>query len=366
MKITDIKVITYTQPTPPVLRKRMKGTQELSLVSIETDEGITGYSMARANGGPTGKVIGEYIIFTLKRLLIGQDPLDREKIWQAMWGQEKSSYIPIFPLSAVDVALWDLAGKYFKLPVYKLIGGYRDKIETYASSAFLTKIDEYIEDALEVVNKGINGYKIHPIQNPSEDITLCRELRKILPDSMKLMLDPGGVYDRADALRIGKVIQDLDFLWYEEPLPHYDLKGYADLKQKLNIPIVGAESIPGSIFSSALFIENDSLDLIECDAYWRGGITGYLKTAHLCEAHNIKMISHHGGSPIMNAANLHALCSIKNCDLIEVLVPDKEYNYGLSSYPETDKEGFLAPFPAPGLGVEIDWDYIKEHQTHSM
>ena len=366
MKITDIKVQNYTQPVPPILRKRSSGTQEVSLVSVETDEGITGYSMARANGGTTGRVVGEFITRTLKRFVVGEDPLDREKLWQAMWLQDKSSYIPIFPLSAIDVALWDIAGKALGQPVYKLLGGYRDRIPTYASSAFLTEIDEYVEDALSAVDKGVRGYKIHPIQEPEKDINLCRELRRILPDSMQLMLDPGGVYNRTDALRIGRIIQDLGFTWYEEPLPHYDLRGYAELKEKLSIPIVGAEAIPGGVFSSALFIEADSLDILEGDAYWRGGITGYMKIAHLCEAHSIRMVSHHGGSPIMNAANLQVLCSVPNCDLIEVLVPDREYNYGLKAYPEMDSEGLLAPLPKPGLGVEIDWEYINANLTSTM
>lgn len=366
MKITEVKVITYTQPVPPILRKKMKGTQELSLVSVETDEGIIGYSMARSHGGTSGKVIGEYIIRTLKKFLVDRDPLDREMIWQSMWSQEKSAYIPMFPLSALDVALWDIAGKYLKQPVYKLIGAFRHKVETYASSGFYSEIGDYLDDARVAVEQGIKGYKIHPIQHPDKDIELCRELRKTLPSHVSLMLDPGNCYDRADALRVGKAIEDLGFLWYEEPLHQYDFRGYAELKQKLSIPIVGAEGIPGSFYTSSLVIEANAMDLLECDSYWRGGITGFLKTAHLCEAHNLKLISHHGGSPIMNAANLHALCCIKNCDLIEVLVPDKEYNYGLKIYPSIDKNGFLAPSSAPGLGVEIDWDYMKANQTYAF
>lgn len=363
MKITDIKITNYTQPIPPILRKRLKGTQVITLITIETDMGVTGYSMARANGGTSGNVIGEFILTTLKPKIMGLDPLDREKIWQIMWAQDKSSYISIFPLSAIDVALWDIAGKYVNLPIHKLIGGYRNKIGVYASSAFLTEMDDYIEDANKAIEKGILRYKVHPLQNPTKDIKLCRMLRKELPDNVELMLDPGGVYDRIEAYRVGKVAQDLGFVWYEEPIAQYDIEGHVELKKKLSIPLVGAESIPGTIFTSTLFINSSALDYIECDSYWRGGITGYMKTAHLCESHGLKMVSHHAGSPLMNIANLQALCSIRNCDLMEVLVPDKEYNYGLKTFPEVDKEGYIAPSSHPGLGAELDWDYIKEHEV---
>jgi L-alanine-DL-glutamate epimerase-like enolase superfamily enzyme len=106
--------------------------------------------------------------------------------------------------------------------------------------------------------------------------------------------------------------------------------------------------------------------MIECDVYWKGGITGMAKIAHLCEAMGVKVASHHGGSALMNLANLHALCGIQNADLIEVLVPEENYNYGLKSPLRVDPEGYLAVPAAPGLGAEIDWEYIKSHTVGEL
>jgi L-alanine-DL-glutamate epimerase-like enolase superfamily enzyme len=366
MKITDIEVINYTQPKPPILKKRVKGAQEMSLVRIVTDEGVEGYAMGRANGGTSGQVLGESIVKTLKPYVVDQDPLNRENIWQAMWHQERIGYAPIFSISMVDVALWDLAGKILNVPVYQLAGGFRDRIRSYASSAFLNSTEEYIEDARLAVERGIQAYKIHPFLDPNKDIELCRVLREAVGSDVDLMLDVVNRYDRTSAMRVGRILEELDFLWYEEPLSHYDIEGYVNLSRDLDIPIAGAEAVAGGVYSTAIYVRANALDLIMCDTYWRGGITGMLKTAHLCEAMGLKLISHHGASPIMNLANLHCLCSISNADFIEVLVPEKEYEYGLKTHLRVDVDGYLSVPQKPGLGAEIDWDYIHAHTTGKM
>jgi L-alanine-DL-glutamate epimerase-like enolase superfamily enzyme len=366
MKITDIQVINYTQPKPPILRRRVKGEQEMSLVKIITDQGAEGYAMGRANGGTSGRVYGEFVVSTLKPYVMGQHPLDRERIWQTLWAQERVSYVPIFAISLVDVALWDLAGKILKTPVYQLLGGFRDRIRPYASSAFLNTVDDYIEDARIAIDRGIRGYKIHPFLDPEKDIALCRALRDFVGHDVDLMLDVVNRYDRITALRIGRILEELNFLWYEEPLSHYDMQGYVDLCRDLDIPVVGAETVSGGVYSSAAFIRAGAADMLMCDTYWRGGITGMLKIAHLCEASGMKIVSHHGASPIMNLANLHCLCSISNADFIEVLVPEKEYEHGLKTHIRVDEDGYVSVPKEPGLGADIDWDFIDAHTTSRM
>jgi L-alanine-DL-glutamate epimerase-like enolase superfamily enzyme len=169
-----------------------------------------------------------------------------------------------------------------------------------------------------------------------------------------------------DALRVGREIEALKFLWYEEPLPHYDIQGYVELSRDLEIPVIGAETIIGSVYSAALYLRANALDMIECDVYWKGGITGMLKIAHLCEAMGVKVASHHGASALMNLANLHTLCGIRNADFIEVLVPEENYNYGLKSPLRVDPEGYMTVPQHPGLGAEMDWDYIKSHTTGEL
>ncbi|BEQ13190.1 enolase C-terminal domain-like protein [Desulfoferula mesophila] len=366
MKITDIKVTNFSQPIPPILRKRVKGQQVISLVRVVGEDGLEGYSMARANGGVSGDVLGEVITKTLKRAVVGQDIGDREKIWQLMWRQVQISYIPIFALSAVDVAVWDLAGKQAGLPVRHLLGGFRDQIPAYASSAFLDEPEEYLEDARMAVSNGIKRYKIHPFQDAARDIELCRGLRAAFDPEMTFMLDVGGTYDRPEALRVGRAVEELGFEWYEEPLPHYDLEGYRELSRDLDIPVIGAETVPGGVYSTALYLRANAMDMVLCDTYWRGGITGMIKTAHLCEAMGVKIVSHHGGSPLMNLANLQVLCAMKNADYVELLVPEDEYIYGIKSLSLVDEQGNARAPQSPGLGGEIDWDYIGDHTLSEL
>ena len=135
----------------------------------------------------------------------------------------------------------------------------------------------------------------------------------------------------------------------------------------VNELIVAAEMVPGSIRSTAQYILQNAGDILRADVYWRGGITALMKTAHLCEANGIKTELHHGASPLMDIATLHCACAIKNCEFLELLVPEPRYEFGLKDYSalHIDAEGNVHAPPGPGLGVTIDWDFIDRHTTFS-
>lgn len=364
--ITEVKVWNYRQPMVALHRARFGGDLELSLVGIETDAGITGYAMARAQGGTSGRVIGEHVARTARPLLLGRNPLDREALWQRLYALEKGMYMPIFVTSAVDVALWDLAGKVMRQPVYQVLGGYRNRVMGYASSAYYETVDEYLADARQAVAAGFRAYKIHPFRRPADDIALCQAVRQEVGDSITLMLDSGGAYTREEAIRVGRALERLDYYWFEEPMSHYDLEGNRDLRRQLDIPVVGGETIAGSAYTAATAVVQGAFDMVLADVYWKMGITGMMKTVHACEALHTRIASHHGASPIMNVANLHCLCATANADFIEVLVPEAGSNYGLRSYPTVGQDGFLTVPDGPGLGVEIDWDYIQGNLTSEL
>jgi L-alanine-DL-glutamate epimerase-like enolase superfamily enzyme len=161
-------------------------------------------------------------------------------------------------------------------------------------------------------------------------------------------------YDHEQALRVGREIEKLDFHWYEEPINAYDLRGYTELCRALEIPVVAAEMVPGSIRSTAQYIAQGAGDILRADVYWRGGITAVMKTAHLCEAFGIKTELHHGASPLMDVATLHCACAIRNCEYLEMLVPEARYQYGLKHYPKVDAQGNVRAPAGAGLGVEVD------------
>ena len=366
MKIVDVTVQSYSQPMSGLHRGRFGGQQEVSLVTVRTDEGVEGHATARAQGGTSGAPLAEYIVRTAKPLVLGENPLDRERIWRKLFALEHAQYAPIFVTSAIDVALWDIAGQVMGQPIFRVLGGYRERLPAYASSGFYGSVEEYLADARRAVAKGFRAYKVHPFRQPDRDVELCQALRTEVGPDIALMLDATAGYNRRDALRVGRELERLEFAWFEEPLSHYDYEGNRELRTALDITVVGAETASGSAFSGATYIAQGAFDMILGDVYWKMGITGLMKIARACEVMHVDLASHHAASPLMNFANLHCLCAIPNVDYVEVLVPESEHNFGLKRYLEVEPDGCVAVPTAPGLGVEIDWEYVEAHTTGRM
>ena len=361
MRVRSIHTLCFTQPAVPIHAKRFTGAQEIVLTTVQTDDGLEGHSMARTHGGQSGAGISQAIIKSLALRVLGQDVLNRERIWQSMLELEPAGYVPVFAISALDVALWDVAGKALGVPLYQLLGGRRDRIRAYASSAALESVADYVQEAERCVARGYRAYKLHPFNVPQRDIELCRAVRQAVGPEVTLMLDVAKTYDRAGAVRVGRVLEELAFAWFEEPLPQYDIDGYAQLRRTLDIPVIGAETVAGHVYSAANYLRAGALDMVLCDVYWKAGVSGMHKTAVLCEAMGIKVASHHAASPLMNWANLHVLCGASNADWMEVLVPEVGYDFGLQRYLAPDADGYLTVPQEPGIGVALDWDYIRAH-----
>jgi len=213
-RVTSIRTLCFEQPAVPIHAHRFAGRQQIVLTVLHNDAGQAGYSMARAHGGQPGRGIADAIRASLAPRVLGQDPLHRERIWQAMVELEPAGYVPVFAISAVDVAPWDLAGRQLGVSVAQLAGGRRDCMQAYASSAAMPRIDDYVAEALRCVGQGYRGDKLHPFNQPARDIALCRAVRQAVGPGVALMLDVAKTYDRMDALRVGHVLEELDFAWF--------------------------------------------------------------------------------------------------------------------------------------------------------
>ncbi len=181
---------------------------------------------------------------------------------------------------------------------------------------------------------------------------------------MALMLDPTGAYDHREAMWVGRRLEELNFYWYEEPIGDFEVNGYAELCRALDIPVLAGEVTPGSVQNAAELILRGATDILRGDVYWKGGITGVMKMAHLAEAFGRKLELHHAASPIMNWANLHALGAFQNGDYLEILVPEDNLDFGLNQYARIDPEGFVRLPLRPGLGVELDWEFIQRQTIY--
>jgi L-alanine-DL-glutamate epimerase-like enolase superfamily enzyme len=371
MKIVDVKLTAFKRPAPGTAQDfAIKNTGDSLIdlltkyvaIQIVTDEGVTGETFSL--GGGIG--MAHYIADTVKPWLIGKNPLHREEIWQGMWHFNRFWLTPVTLLGAVDVALWDLYGKIVGRPVAEILGIYRDKLPVYASSMTKPTIEGFIDEAVAYKERGFQGYKIHAVGDPDIDIKLCRAARKALGDGYPLMIDVVSGYDQAQALRVGRVLEELGFLWYEEPLREYDIHGYKMLADKLDIPIAAVEVNEGSLYTTPEYITTRAVDIVRACVGFKGGIGQVKKTAALAEAFGMKLEVHTNGNPVLDAANLAVAASIKNTTFFEQLVPEHLFNFGVEKFITIDRQGFAHVPEGPGLGMKIDWEFVRRYAVAEM
>jgi L-alanine-DL-glutamate epimerase-like enolase superfamily enzyme len=365
MKITDVTLTLFRWSDIPATQYgahtgRFGGESQLGLVTITTDDGLAGHAfLGSAMRG--AHLDGESLIHYLKPLLVGQDPLDRERLYQAMWHRNRSTTFRA--IGAMDVALWDLAGKIAGMPVHRLLGSYRHRVPVYASSAVLAGPAAYAEEATRFKSEGWTAYKIHPPTDPAADIEVCRAVRSAVGDGYTVMLDSTWAYDYPAAVRVGRAIEELGFHWYEDPLADDDLYNYVKLKQQLRIPILATEYSPGGFTAYAPWLLARATDFLRGDVAVKGGITALVKAAHLAEAFHMSFEIHHGGNSLNNVANLHVTMAIQNCEFFEVLLPAGAQKYGLAQDIEVDGHGLVHAPSGPGLGAAIDFGLIERQKT---
>ena len=366
MRISDVKVTVWEwrdiPPTRYTLRVASSGSRSthMGLVRIQTDEGLEGHAFLGSALSPLGND-AQLIIDRYKPMLISQDPLDRERIWQTMSGWAMGSVMRV--IGAIDVALWDLAGKAANVPIHKLMGSYRSSVPAYASSAVFEHPQEYADEASRFKEAGWQAYKIHPPAIPELDISICHAVRDAVGDEYRIMLDSTWSYDFPTALRVGRAAEELNFYWYEDPLPYDDLYSYVKLKQTLKIPIMATEMPSTGPTAYAPWVMQQATDYLRGDVAIKGGLTSCLKTAHMAEAFHMNYEVHHGGNSLNNVANLHLIMAIKNCEYFEVLLPDAVQKHGLIEDIEVDANGLVHAHTEPGLGARIDFDLIKHNQV---
>jgi len=363
MKIRHVRTRCFAQPMIPIHVGNFDGHLALVLTEVESDDGHRGWSLARAHGGQPGRTIADAIEASLAARVIGTDPLEPAIAWERMVALEPAGYVSVFAISAVDVAIWDLAARIRGARVADLCGGRRTAMRPYASSSHYETIDAYLADLQAALARGYTAYKVHPFYDASRDIALAAALREAAGPSVRLMLDAAKRYREDDALRVGETLQRLGYHWYEEPLPQQDWPGYTRLRRALSIPVIGGETLPGLYPAIANGLDAGAWSAVLCDVYWKGGLTGCLKTIEVCRSRGVPVESHHGASASMNLANLHLLCGATDVEMIEVLFPEAPYEYGMTDYLRIAADGRVHLPEGPGLGATPDWAYIDAHLT---
>jgi L-alanine-DL-glutamate epimerase-like enolase superfamily enzyme len=330
---------------------------DVVVVEIHTDAAISGIAAALA--ARSGRVTEAYLHDNIAPVLAGRDATDRERIWHDLWTLDRHlTFFPVYLPGPVDVALWDIAAKAAGLPLYRYLGACRQGMPAYASGLFHDTTEEYVAEALAWQKRGLPGYKVHGPGPWRRDIEVHRALREAVGPDFLLFADPVGEYTLDQAIRVGRDLERLGYEWFEEPFRDFELEKYRSLCAALDIAVAATETTRGAHWGVAQAIAHKAADIVRADVSWKAGITGTMKIAHLAEAFGLNCEIHTTTMALMDIANLHAACAIRNCEYFELFVPEEPFRFPLKGALPIDGQGFARVPEGPGLGVELDRDAI--------
>ncbi len=339
-------------------------------LKIMTDIGVAGEYV--------GGIAADYAAFPMfVHSVIGRNALDREAIYTA--AKHGVRHYALIGMSQFDIALWDLAGKFFNAPVYELLGAYRTSIPGCASTNAgddepdgLSTPEAYADFAQACLERGFRAFKMHPPIKRSVEwhVATIHAVGKRVGGKMDLMIDPFHALDTfGDALKVGWACDEEKFLWWEDPYKDGGISafGHRKLRQLVRTPLLQTEHSRG-VEPHVDYILADGTDFVRTDPDYDGGITGSMKVAHAAEGFGLDCEIHLSGP-----ARRHLMAAIRNSNYYEMgLFHPKAaaafqppvYLDGYSDeFDAIDKDGCVQAPQKPGLGVAIDWDYITRHTT---
>jgi L-alanine-DL-glutamate epimerase-like enolase superfamily enzyme len=280
---------------------------------------------------------------------------------------------PNYYTAAADVAMWDILGKAVNRPIYKILSGgtpTKDKLMAYASSQHLPTVEDYVPDVLKAKAMGFRAYKIHPGGGQHKDgppipsyighMEEIREVRKAVGDEFVLMHDPVQRYNRFEAMTVGRLLDDLNYAWFEDPVRTTDQEGLIEICAALNLPIHVGEFIY-SIADFAEYIKRDALDVVRLIADNVGGISGAMRVGLLADAHGLECTPHNWGNVPDMALHFHVELALPNAYWFEMPFPPEYADrlYYKDKF-RVDADGYVPAPTEPGLGYPIDHDILDK------
>ncbi len=390
MKITDIRTtkLSWRVSNPCMSAAGVNAARSALLVEIETDSGLVGIAEAGAAGG--SPVSTEAVIqHDLKPLLLGQDPLMIERLWQTMFGRSRQHGrrgIVMHAISGIDIALWDIAGKAAGLPLYKLFGAYSDQVEVYASGGFYQQgkdLDALAAEAESYVARGFRAMKMkigryastgtnfrqvlnQPelcVVTPKDDLARVAAVRKALGPDRRLMVDANCVWSPATAIAMGKALEPYDLFWIEEPVTTDDIDGSAAVAAALPTAIAGYETEIG-LFGYRDLITRRAIDIAQPDLVWSGGFSECRRIAAFAHAHNMMVAPHCFSSALLFVSALHFAASIPTGLIVEWDQTEHALRTELLNEPfDYDGNGMMRVPSGPGLGVTLNREAIDRYRV---
>lgn len=322
-----------------------------NFIQVETDAGISG----RCTTG-----MQPHQVEILRNQVLGEDVRQRERLYQMLHKGTRWVYQPPGWFGDFDNCLWDILGKAAGLPVHALLGRVRDRLPVYLTSGD-APVDEYLRHIEAGRAMGINIYKFHSYKGGQADIPIFRQVRQEVGAEYGLINDPVCSYDLREAIEVGRVMEELGFIWLEEPFHEQKLNHYQILCRELTLPVMANEMLMHDVGLSAQWLIQGGTDRLRANA--RNGTSQVLKMAHFAELYgtNVELNGQGGLSGLVHA---HLGCCIDNTDFYEYfrMTPDGNRTdgeqWGLLNGPMIE-DGHIVPPDGPGWGAEWDEDYFQ-------
>lgn len=338
-----------------------KGGRTGLWVHITTDEGIEGLGV-----GTGLTAVREVIERQLKDLLVGEDPFNIEKLWNDMfWGVRGFGRkgIAFCAISAVDIGLWDLKAKALQLPLFRLLGPFRDSVPIYGSGGWTHFSErELIEEACSYVDRGWPGIKVKVGKDfgtkEREDLHRLGAVRKAIGDAVEIYIDANNAFSAKQAIAFSRRLEAYKVGWFEEPVLADDIDGLIACTRACDIPIATGEH-EYTKFGFKELVARGACDICQPDVGRVGGVTEWMKVAHLAQAFNLPIAPH-----AVQLVHLHTCCAIPNLKAVEYLGLYEESDKAFyAEIPMPDPKGNWSPFPdKPGLGLALDPTSVKRYR----
>ncbi|WP_108462619.1 mandelate racemase/muconate lactonizing enzyme family protein [Devosia naphthalenivorans] len=361
MKIVEITTEEYRWPRKkPITNGLHTYTDvEFAIVRIKTDEGVEGIGLG------SGGAIWRSTIERMVPLLIGEDPVNTERLWNKMWVPKLIGRrgLTTRAISSIDIGLWDLRAKLANMPLFKLLGGFRDAVPTYVAGGYYEEGKGLKELALEMeenVNMGARAIKMKVGAVPiAEDVERVRIVRDAIGPDVKLLVDANCAYRWYTAVQFARRIEQYDIFWFEEPVQPDDYDGHRKLAAATVIPIATGEN-EYTRYGFRDLIRHDAAAIFNADAKVLGGVTEFMKVAALAQANDLD-IAPHGSQDI----HVHLVAAISNGLILEFYGESFDPMWG-RIYKETlrlNKDGTVSPPATPGIGVDLNYDALREYRV---
>lgn len=347
-----------------------------TLVEVITDDGLSGWGEAFNQGLEPPQISAATVEHALRPLLLGENPLRTEVLWHKLYHATRDygrKGAVMAAISAVDIALWDIAGKALGAPVHQLLGGaFRTRVQAYATGFYRCEgrgeAKRLGQEAVAHHEAGFTAMKIKLGFGLADDQAVLDEVRQAVGDrAITWMVDTNHAYGVADAVRLGRMLEALSPRWYEEPVAPEDYAGYCEVRSKLSIPIAGGEN-EHSLYGFRELIARRCVDVAQPDLCSAGGFTAGRHITALAQSHAIQVNPHVWGSAVSQAAALQFIASLPPTHhALFPVEPIFEYDCSIHplrnaivTEPLRQAGGWLEIPEKPGLGIEINREALQQ------